>query len=70
MKKIFALSIAAFTLLAFSSCRKYYTCTCTSVTGEVTPFDLGKQTEDDAAAECNAFSLQYTPPAVCDLEQQ
>ena len=58
MKKIATIATLALFAVAFTSCKKDYTCTCkVTVNGQVVTEvtnDLGKQTKKDAEAACSA----------------
>jgi len=78
MKKLTPLvMIAAFGAMMFASCKKDYTCTCTSsVDGQslgTTEISLGKQKKKDAKAMCDDKSYETTVMGIttkteCDLK--
>jgi len=56
--KFFSLSLFALSIVAFSSCKKDYTCTCTTSVGSVsntTTHDLPNQHYSDAKSACDRF---------------
>jgi hypothetical protein len=61
MKKTIFIAIALIGTVAFSSCKKDYTCTCTTVVGgasSTTTHDLGDETHSDAQRDCNNYQTQ------------
>ncbi len=65
MKKLTPLVlVAAFGAMMFTSCKKEYTCECTSTVDGVqmakTDVSLGKQTKKDAKAACDDKSVEST----------
>jgi hypothetical protein len=60
MKKLIPMIAVAALATMFTSCKKDYTCTCTStVTGSsavTTKYPLGKQKKKDAESACNAMN--------------
>jgi hypothetical protein len=70
MKKILSLGISALVAIAFTSCEKSYTCTCTYPGAAVgTTETTFKAKKDDAQAQCNNLntSAQVTGGA-CALK--
>lgn len=58
MKKIGLLGLSLVAALSFSSCKKDYTCTCTTTVGSVSTtktHDLSNQTIRDAEDACDRF---------------
>lgn len=56
--KIFSLSLFALATVAFTSCKKDYTCTCTTTVGGVSTtnaHDLTNQHYSDAKSACDRF---------------
>lgn len=58
MKKLFPLMVVAVVATMFTSCKKDYSCTCTTkITGmadQTTTTSLGKQKKSDAETACTA----------------
>ncbi len=55
MKKIIPVAAVAMLALTFTSCKKYYKCTCSwTIAGKTGSYteDLGKQKKTDAEAAC------------------
>lgn len=67
MKKIATIATLALFAVAFTSCKKDYTCTCkVTVNGQVVTEvtnDLGKQTKKDAEAACEDYKASTTGPS-------
>ncbi len=64
MKKLLPIAAMALLATAFTSCKKDYTCECTTTepgtTAITTKFTLNDQKKKDADAACNAKSTSYT----------
>lgn len=63
MKKFIPLAAVAVLALTFTSCKKDYSCTCTSTVGgssASSTTSLGKQTKKDAKAACEALASSST----------
>lgn len=53
--------IALFAIVSFASCKKEYTCSCTSPAGfsQTHVFKLSKKDKDDATKQCDALTISY-----------
>ena len=66
MKKIFIVFFTLSFILLNTSCRKDYSCTCTSVFsgGNYTSVTVAKSTKQDAAAWCSSIQVSSAQPGV------
>lgn len=61
MKKLLTLSaVAVFAIGLTTSCKKDYTCTCTSTTLGDQTVSIPKAKKDDAEAACEVYNVTYT----------
>ena len=61
MKKTIFIAIALIGTVTFTSCKKNYTCTCTTVVGGASTtetHDLGDETHHDAQNSCDNYQTQ------------
>lgn len=57
MKKVVLSAVSVFMVVAFTSCEKSYTCTCTYPNGNIgTTETTFKSKKDDAQAQCSALN--------------
>ncbi len=73
MKKVFAICAVALFAVSFSSCKKDYTCDCTtteSITGTTTTSSSTiNATKADAEEACDAMDLTFgTSTTECELD--
>ena len=60
MKKLLTLSaVAVFAMGLTTSCKKDYTCTCTSTSMGDEAYSIPKAKKDDAEAACEVFNTTY-----------
>lgn len=58
MKRV--ILVAAVSIMALASCKKDYTCECTSSTGSVTSFPIENSTKSDAEEGCDGTGASVT----------
>lgn len=72
MKKIAPIAAIALFAIATTSCKKDYTCECTTTSGgqsTTTTFELGKQSKSDAEAACSGKAVSAGGVTMtCDLK--
>ncbi|MCB9046026.1 MAG: hypothetical protein H6550_07790 [Chitinophagales bacterium] len=60
MKKFAPIAAVALLAIAFTSCKKDFTCECTDSNGTVTPYTYPKTTKALAKTSCDASNVTWT----------
>lgn len=69
MKKVFLIATAAVFVLAFTSCKKDYTCDCTGTDAWTYSYTMTDVTKKDAEASCDAANATWSSfGASCSLK--